>query len=79
MPMEAWIPTGPPYKPMPPMHSWFWREGFETQSAETIATIYHDCRQRRANLLLNLSPDKTGRLPDEAVETMRQVKRFIRS
>ena len=29
MPMESWIPTGPPYKPMPPMHSWFWRPGFE--------------------------------------------------
>jgi hypothetical protein len=21
MPMEVWIPTGPPYKPIPPMHS----------------------------------------------------------
>ncbi|MBV9182822.1 MAG: alpha-L-fucosidase, partial [Acidobacteria bacterium] len=63
LPMEAWIPTGPPYKPMPPMHSWFWREDFKTQSAETIAGVYRDCIQRKSNLLLNLSPDKTGRLP----------------
>lgn len=78
MPMEAWMPTGPPYKPMPPMHSWFWRDGFTTQSAETIAGIYRDCRQRRSNLLLNLSPDTSGRLPDETVETLRKVKKLIR-
>jgi alpha-L-fucosidase len=78
LPMEAWMPTGPPYKPMPPMHSWFWRPGFKTQSAETIASYYSACRRRNANLLLNLSPDTSGRLPDEAVETLRQVARIIR-
>jgi len=77
MPMEAWIPTGPPYKPMPPMHSWFWRPGFETQSAEIIASHYHDCRSRRANLLLNLSPNTSGRLPEEAVKTLQEVGRLI--
>lgn len=78
MPMEAWIPTGPPYEPMPPMHSWFWRPGFTTQSAEIIASHYHDCRSRNANLLLNLSPDTTGRLPEEAVETLQQAARLIK-
>jgi alpha-L-fucosidase len=77
MPMEAWIPTGPPYKPMPPMHSWFWREGFKTQAPETIAGVYRDCKQRNANLLLNLSPDTSGRLPDEAVRTLEQVAKLI--
>src|SRR5437667_9506171 len=79
MPMESWIPMGPPYKPMPPMHSWFWREGFKTQSAKTIAGIMKDCRDRRANLLLNLSPDTSGRLPDEMVNTLREAVRIIRS
>jgi alpha-L-fucosidase len=78
LPMESWIPAGPPYKPMPPMHSWFWREGFATQPAEVIAAAWKDCRARRANLLLNLSPDTTGRLPDETVEKMRQVAKLIR-
>jgi alpha-L-fucosidase len=77
MPMEAWIPTGPPYKPMPPMHSWFWRPGFQTQSAETIAANHNDCRTRHANLLLNLSPDTTGQLPSEAVETLHRAARII--
>jgi alpha-L-fucosidase len=77
MPMEAWIPTGPPYKPMPPMHSWFWRPGFQTQSASDIAGVYRDCMQRNSNLLLNLSPDTSGRLPDQTVETMAQVAKLI--
>jgi hypothetical protein len=78
LPMESWIPTGPSYKPMPPMHSWFWREGFKTQDPEVIASAFRDCRQRNANLLLNLSPDTSGRLPDEAVQTMQVVKKLIR-
>jgi len=77
MPMESWIPTGPPYKPMPPMHSWFWREGFKTQDPQMIADAYHACRKAKANLLLNLSPDTSGRLPDEAVQTLKQVKKLI--
>jgi alpha-L-fucosidase len=77
MPMEAWMPTGPRYKPMPPMHSWFWRSGFKTQSAETIASYYSACRTGKANLLLNLSPDTSGRLPEEAVNTLHQAARII--
>jgi alpha-L-fucosidase len=77
MPMEAWIPTGPPYKPMPPMNSWFWRPGFTTQSAEKIASEYNDCRRRRSNLLLNLSPDTSGRLPEEAVNKLHEAARII--
>jgi alpha-L-fucosidase len=79
MPMESWISTAPPYKLMPPMHSWFWREGFVTQSAEVIAGVYRDCKKRNCNLLLNLSPDKTGRLPDDSVQTMRAVAKLIRT
>jgi len=77
MPMESWIPTGPPYKPMPPMHSWFWRPGFETQSPQAIAAGYKACRDGRANLLLNLSPDTSGRLPEEAVEKLYEAARII--
>ena len=78
MPMESWFPTGPIYTPMPPMHSWFWREGFKTQDPEVIASAYRECKQRKANLLLNLSPDTSGRLPDEAVKAMQQVAKLIK-
>jgi len=78
LPLEAWIPTGPPYKPMPPMHSWFWREGFQMQDPQVIADAYRACRQRNANLLLNLSPDTSGRLTDDAVKTLQQVQKLIK-
>jgi len=77
MPMEAWIPTGPPFKPLPPMNSWFWRPGFVTQSAEKIAAEYATCRKRNSNFLLNLSPDTSGRLPVEMVSTLQQAARMF--
>jgi len=55
------------------MNTWFWRPGFTTQSADKSAGEYADCRKRHSNLLLNLSPDKTGRLPEEAVNTLHQA------
>jgi alpha-L-fucosidase len=79
LPFESWMPIGPPYKPMPPMHSWFWREGFATQSPETIADMYRNCVRRNSNLLLNLSPDTTGRLPEQTVQAMQQVAKLIRT
>lgn len=77
LPMEAWIPTGPPYKPMPPMHSWFWRKGFEMQNPEVIAEKYRACKQRNANLLLNLSPDTSGRLPDDTLNKLREIWKLV--
>jgi alpha-L-fucosidase len=77
MPFETWLPVGPIYKPLPYVHSWFWHQGFKTESAEIIAEAYRDCMKGNANLLLNLSPDNTGRLGDEAVQTLRQAARLM--
>lgn len=68
-------PSG--YKPMPPMHSWFWRPGFQMQDPQVIADAYRACRQRNSNLLLNLSPETSGRLPDEVVKSLQQVRKLI--
>ena len=46
--------------------------------AANIAQMYRDCMQRNSNLLLNLSPDKRGLLPDEAVNTLTEVTQRIR-
>ena len=79
MPFETWLPTGPLYPPMPWMHTWFWHPWYKTQRADIIAHVYRDCMNCNANLLLNLAPDNTGRLPDEAVATMHQVAEKIHS
>ena len=79
MPFETWLPTGPLYPPMPWMHTWFWHPWYKTQRADIIAHVYRDCMNCNANLLLNLAPDNTGRLPEEAVATMHQVAEKIHS
>jgi alpha-L-fucosidase len=48
------------------------------QPAEIIVQAYRECLDRNANLLLNLSPDTTGQLPDESVATLQQVAKMIR-
>jgi alpha-L-fucosidase len=79
MPFETWLPTGQIYPPMPTMHTWFWHPWYKTQSPEAIAEAYHDCMKGNANLLLNLAPDNTGRLPEDEVATFRRVAELIRS
>lgn len=77
MPFESWLAPGPVYTPVPYTHSWFWHEGFKTQNAGIIAESYRICMKANANLLLNLSPDNTGRLGDESVQTLRQAAKLI--
>jgi alpha-L-fucosidase len=79
MPFETWLPTGPLYPPMPWMHTWFWHPWYKPQPPEVIARAYRDCMEGNANLLLNLAPDNTGRLPLDQVDTFRRVAELIRS
>ena len=78
MPFETWLPTGPLYPPMPWMHTWFWHPWYKTQSADVIAQAYRACMKGNSNLLLNLAPDNTGRIPEDQVETFRRVAQLIR-
>ena len=77
MPMETWLPTGPKYPPMPWMHTWFWHPWYKPQPAKTIAHAYKACMTGNANLLLNLAPDNTGRLPEDQVAMTREVVRLV--
>jgi len=79
MPMETWLPTGPIYPPMPWMHTWFWHPWYKPQPASVLANAYRECMNRNANLLMNLAPDNTGRIPGDQVETMHKVAELIRS
>ena len=78
LPFETWLPTGPLYPPMPWMHTWFWHPWYKMQSAAILARAYRQCMCGNANLLLNLAPDNTGRLPDDQVATLRRLAELIR-
>jgi alpha-L-fucosidase len=56
--------------------SWFWtpreNEG-AMKSVEQVTAMLELCKRRRANYLLNVGPDDTGRLPDYAVKRLREI------
>lgn len=79
MPFETWFPTGPLYPPMPWMHTWFWHPWYKPQSPKVIAEAYQLCMKGNANMLLNMAPDNTGRLPENQVETFKRVAELIHS
>lgn len=79
LPFETWLPTGPLYPPMPWMHTWFWHPWFRTQPAQVLAKSYKLCMSSNSNLLLNLTPDNTGRIPQEQVDVMQRVADLIRT
>ena len=55
---------------------WFWtpreNEG-ALKSADDVTAILELCQKRRANYLLNVGPDMTGRLPDYAVKRLHEI------
>jgi alpha-L-fucosidase len=59
---------------------WFWstRETPDTlRSAEDVAKMLRLCNGRRANYLLNVSPDRSGLIPDYAVERLREIGKAL--
>lgn len=79
MPFETWLPTGPIYPPMPTMHTWFWHPWYKPQSPEVIAEAHWLCMRAKSNIMVNLAPDNTGRIPEDQVATFRKVGELIRS
>lgn len=55
---------------------WFWtpreNEGV-MKSVEDVTAMLELCQKRRANYLLNVGPDDTGRIPDYAVKRLREI------
>jgi len=49
---------------------WFWNSGDEAKSVEHLLAIYYRSVGMGANLLLNLAPDRRGRIPEEDRKTV---------
>jgi hypothetical protein len=60
------------------MRTWFWCRCYKPQSPEGIAVAYRLSIKGIANLLMNMTPDNTGRIPQDQVETFRKVAELIR-
>lgn len=55
---------------------WFWHEGGRPKSPEQLMQVWFDSVGRGANLILNLAPDKTGRLDPADVKSLMGFKKL---
>ncbi|HIV04330.1 MAG TPA: alpha-L-fucosidase, partial [Candidatus Spyradosoma merdigallinarum] len=71
---DRWVPAE---GDTPINHSgWFWHKGGRPKSPETLMQVWFDCVGRGANLILNLAPDKTGRLDPADVKALMGFKKL---
>ena len=57
---------------------WFWHDGEKPLSAERTFQMYLETVGRNATLILNCPPDRSGRLPQATVDSLKAVGRMLR-
>jgi alpha-L-fucosidase len=55
-------------------HHWFWMPGDSLKSVRTLVRTYQATALKGANLLLDLAPDKTGRIPEATAARLIEMK-----
>ncbi|MFH0944463.1 MAG: alpha-L-fucosidase, partial [Planctomycetota bacterium] len=56
---------------------WFYSDADALKTVPTLYGLYRSCLDRRANLLLDAAPDRTGRLPEGTVRRLLDLRRVI--
>lgn len=56
---------------------WFWVEGDHARPVEQLADQVGTARRRGVNVLLNVPPDRHGRIPDGHVKTLMALRKMI--
>ncbi len=54
---------------------WFWVAGDRPRSHEALLKQLNDCRTRGVNFLLDVPPDKHGRIPSESVAALTRLRK----
>jgi alpha-L-fucosidase len=57
---------------------WFWAHDKKPRAVTQLVDIYYSSIGRNANLILNLSPDNRGLVPDDQVAAMTQLGEIVR-
>lgn len=58
---------------------WFWAANKKPRPVAQLVDIYYASIGRNSNLILNLSPDRRGLLPDDQVTALAQVAEVVRA
>ncbi|HUZ06694.1 MAG TPA: discoidin domain-containing protein [Candidatus Paceibacterota bacterium] len=57
--------------------AWFWAPGKHPRSLSQLFDIYFTSVGRNANLILNLSPDRRGLIPDDQLEALSRLSQLV--
>ena len=55
-------------------HHWFWEAGDALKSVRSLVRLYQSTVGKGSNLLLDLAPDKTGRIPEATAKRLMEMK-----
>jgi len=58
--------------------NWFWVPGDQPRTLRSLYKLYQDSVGRNANLLLDVPPDKTGRIPQASVDRLLELAKVIK-
>jgi alpha-L-fucosidase len=58
-------------------HHWFWVSGDALKSVRTLVRLHQSTILRGANLLLDLAPDRSGRIPEPTVRRLMEMKEAV--
>lgn len=56
---------------------WFWVEGDQPRPTRVLEQLYRDTVAAGGNLLLDVAPDRTGRIPEPSVKALMELKKAI--
>ncbi len=57
---------------------WFWNGGAQTKAAKQVSDLMDKVHARRSNFLLNVGPDKQGRIVESSVRALAEVGELSR-
>jgi alpha-L-fucosidase len=61
----------------PILNGWFWAANKRPMSPSQLINVFYQSVGRNGNMLLNLSPDKRGLIPDNQLATLRQAAQVV--
>lgn len=63
---------------VPVLHGWFWAPNKSARTATELVNIYFNSVGRNSNLLLNLSPDNRGIIPEKQLAPVRAMGQVVK-
>ncbi len=68
-PAETCLPIG---------NEWFWEDDDEVKPMNDLVEIFESSLENRINILLNVPPDRTGKIPEKWIEPLMELKERIK-